>query len=68
MTAPLQLLVSHDYAKSPLMEAEDSNSSMASAKVAAAAKPEAMDIQEQEGVKKEEKVSCTNVQGKCGHY
>ena len=66
MTAPLQLLVSHDYAKSPLMEAEDSNSSMASAKVAAAAKPEAMmDVQEQEGVKKEEKVSHLP---QCGHH
>ena len=63
----LQLLVSHDYAKSPLMEAEDSNSSMASAKVVTAAaggaKPEAQDGQEQEGTKKEEKVSHINDEG-----
>ena len=53
------LLVSHDYAKSPLMEAEDSNSSMASAKAAAATaavKPEGQGCQEQDVAKKEEKV------------
>ena len=54
------LLVSHDYAKSPLMEAEDSNSSMASAKAAAATaavKHEGQGCQEQDVAKKEEKVS-----------
>ena len=56
--------MSHDYAKSPLMEAEDSNSSMASAKATpasggatsiATAKPD--EKPEQEEVKKEDKVS-----------